>query len=409
MSALRSGITSGPTRTLGSGFNPWSGAAPPANPDPVAAFTSSVNKLVVTFTDGSTDDGSVASWAWDFGDSLTSTSQNPVHTYATGGAKTVTLTVTDNLGAFTSISHVVTAVANVAPVAAYTHVELLLQSTFTDTSSDGDGTVVSWAWAFGDGNTSTSQNPVHTYATSGTYTVQLTVTDSDGATNAVSHSVTVLQRSTITWTHLITNSSTVNASSVATASITPVANKPIYAGIIAVAPSGTGATPTLTGCGLTWVAVGNVTVGAVTNKLTVFRSIGASPTAGALTFDFAGQTQNSYIWSVMQPTGAVATGTAAADSVVQSAGVNGGAGITTVSGVLAAFENAKNHHLSFAAIIANATITLDADFTQLGQDGETSSAITLASAYAANQTVCDPTFSSTTAGIFSLEIKSGAD
>jgi PKD repeat protein len=39
----------------------------------------------------------------------------------------------------------------------------------------------SWAWNFGDGNTSTLQNPVHTYANSGTYTVTLTTTNGIGS------------------------------------------------------------------------------------------------------------------------------------------------------------------------------------------------------------------------------------
>jgi len=44
------------------------------------------------FTDGST--GEITSWDWDFGDSNTSTSENPSHTFADPGGYTVTLTVT---------------------------------------------------------------------------------------------------------------------------------------------------------------------------------------------------------------------------------------------------------------------------------------------------------------------------
>lgn len=65
------------------------------------------------------------------------------------------------------------------------------QIDFFDGSFDPDGTVVSWAWEFGDGSTSTQQNPTHTYATAGTYTVRLTVTDEDGATGTTTQSVTV--------------------------------------------------------------------------------------------------------------------------------------------------------------------------------------------------------------------------
>ena len=49
---------------------------------------------------------------------------------------------------------------------------------FTDTST---GNPTAWSWDFGDGNTSTEQNPVHTYASVGNYTVNLKVTNSYGS------------------------------------------------------------------------------------------------------------------------------------------------------------------------------------------------------------------------------------
>lgn len=78
-------------------------ANPNANPNP--DFTFSVAGLSVNFTDNSSDpDGSVVSWSWDFGDTNSSSTQNPSHSYASSGLYTVTLTVTDNLGASNSIS-----------------------------------------------------------------------------------------------------------------------------------------------------------------------------------------------------------------------------------------------------------------------------------------------------------------
>jgi PKD repeat protein len=50
--------------------------------------------------------------------------------------------------------------------------------TFTDSST---GSITSWSWTFGDGGTSTSQNPTHSYTTSGTYSVVLTVTGPGGS------------------------------------------------------------------------------------------------------------------------------------------------------------------------------------------------------------------------------------
>ena len=68
-----------------------------------------------------------------------------------------------------------TASFNSAPVSGHT-----IQ--FSDTSS---GTPTSWLWDFGDGSTSTQQNPSHTYAAAGNYSVKLTVTNAGGSSQAV--------------------------------------------------------------------------------------------------------------------------------------------------------------------------------------------------------------------------------
>jgi PKD repeat protein len=83
-------------------------------------------------------------------------------------------------------------VPNVGPTASFTHTETGLKTDVNGAAStDPDGSIVAYAWTFGDGATTTGVTASHTYAAAGTYTVRLTVTDDDGATNAVSHAVTV--------------------------------------------------------------------------------------------------------------------------------------------------------------------------------------------------------------------------
>lgn len=62
---------------------------------------------------------------------------------------------------------------------------LLVQ--FTDQSTGGP---TSWAWSFGDGTSSTEQNPSHEFPAAGTYTIELTATNSGGSTSA-SQDITV--------------------------------------------------------------------------------------------------------------------------------------------------------------------------------------------------------------------------
>ncbi|HEY6808349.1 MAG TPA: PKD domain-containing protein [Gemmatimonadales bacterium] len=167
-------------------LNPATGTT---NQPPTAAFGSSCSGLTCAFTSTSSDpDGSISSYAWTFGDGGTAGVANPGYTYAAGGTYTVTLTVTDNQGATSSVSHTVTVSGgNQPPVASFTSSCGGLTCQFTSTSSDPDGTVTAYSWSFGDGATSTAQNPTHTYAVGGTtYTVTLTVTDNQGATASVS-------------------------------------------------------------------------------------------------------------------------------------------------------------------------------------------------------------------------------
>lgn len=66
-----------------------------------------------------------------------------------------------------------------------------LTVTFTDTSTPV-GLIAAWVWDFGDGSPLvTTQNPVHTYAVSGTYQVTLYIEGVYGALSQVTHPVTV--------------------------------------------------------------------------------------------------------------------------------------------------------------------------------------------------------------------------
>ena len=83
---------------------------------------------------------------------------------------------------------------NAPPAASFTTSCAYLTCSFTDTSTDSDGSIVAWSWMFGDGPTSTSsaENPSHTFAAAGSYTVGLIVTDNGGATSSTSATLTLV-------------------------------------------------------------------------------------------------------------------------------------------------------------------------------------------------------------------------
>jgi PKD repeat protein len=144
----------------------------------IAAFDAkqSPGSLDVVFKDLST--GDPTSWNWDFGDGSLSADQTPTHTYDTPGDYTVTLTVSnDTSTAMTSQTVTVGEVSS--PKANFTTAQTpgSLEIKFTDTSTGGPN---KWTWNFGDGKTGTKQNPRHTYAKAGQYSVKLTVSNAGG-------------------------------------------------------------------------------------------------------------------------------------------------------------------------------------------------------------------------------------
>ncbi|MGN6373823.1 MAG: PKD domain-containing protein [Solirubrobacteraceae bacterium] len=58
-------------------------------------------------------------------------------------------------------------------------------------SSPGAGSLTSYRWDFGDGHTASGTEVTHTYEAAGEFTIKLTVTNDSGASNIVSHGLTV--------------------------------------------------------------------------------------------------------------------------------------------------------------------------------------------------------------------------
>ena len=136
------------------------------------------------FVDRSTNEP--LNWSWDFGDGNTSTEQNPIHTYTSGGTFNVCLTASNSTGSNTACQEVEVFL----PPAAAFDIDTIGNGTFAfnDLSTN---TPLSWAWDFGDGSTSDVQNPIHTYNIPGTFNVCLNVINEVGE-NTICQSLTVV-------------------------------------------------------------------------------------------------------------------------------------------------------------------------------------------------------------------------
>jgi gliding motility-associated-like protein len=161
------------------------------NPKPVASFVYTIispysddgyqftNKSIIS-------SGNISGYAWDFGDGNTSSDVNPVHTFATAGIFTVTLTVTGTGNCAGVLTQTLQVRKEPNIIAAFTtgnSTQCVGGNNFAflnHTTIGSGGTINSYDWDFGDGTVSSIENPSHTYAGPGIYTVTLSVSGTIG-------------------------------------------------------------------------------------------------------------------------------------------------------------------------------------------------------------------------------------
>ena len=184
------------------------------NPSPTSAFTMTppascsyqVNVLTANASTGATG------YAWNFGNGITSTQNNPPITFDTTGNYLVQLIASNGFGCAdtaVNIFHVYP-----QPLAGFfaTPVDgcqpLLVQ--FSDTSHDA----VTYNWIFGDGTSSNFPNPLHVYQNPGTYSVQLFISGTNNfCSDSIAHNnyITVYPKPTAAFTWENINSAAPNA------------------------------------------------------------------------------------------------------------------------------------------------------------------------------------------------------
>jgi PKD repeat protein len=344
---------------------------------PVTSFTGTplfgAAPMAVTFTDASTN--SPTSWAWNFGDSTTSTSQSPVHTYAVAGTYTVALTATNAYGSNTSTRTAYVTVGN-APVASFTGSPLTglapLTINFADASTNSP---TSWSWNFGDpgsggSNTSTGQNPAHIYSSAGTYTVALTATNAYGS-------------NTMTRTSYITVSAgpsfVGSAGSVSTAAVASLTfSMTSTTGHVLVATIGIRSSTTVTvgsvtdSAGNTWQKAVSNNSGVVNSRVEIWYALNATADS-TITINLSGGTAfvAGRVLELAGVTTKDATGSATSGSTAATTGSSGSALTTSANAIV----------VGSLSVTGASTVTQTGGWTDLGQNASTGTVHTADTAY----------------------------
>ena len=184
---VQSGVTSAVLLTP---VNP-----PPPNQPPVPVWDIFCNGFFACGVGGgfSTDDYGIIWYSWSVNGQVVATGTFANIQFSGPQTANVTLTVTDTRGVSTSLTRpIVVGGPNHPPVAAYTYSCTGLVCSFDGRgSTDPDFNPLTYLWDFGDRAGDIAPAPSHTYLTSGTYTVTLTVTDYFGLTNTITKQVVV--------------------------------------------------------------------------------------------------------------------------------------------------------------------------------------------------------------------------
>src|SRR5690606_37518540 len=202
-------------------------------------------------------------------------------------------------------------------------------------------------------------------------------------------------------TLLTAGGSTTDGLVFSTAPISPTPDRLLLAYVLT---ERTSEAPTLAGNGLTWTKEATEDNAGTGRTLHVHRAIGPSPSAGAVIITFAADNARAIVWSIVE-----CANVDADDPIVQV--TKNTASAAQVTGTLAALENEHNAHVAGVSsdLGGGTTFTPDAAFAELADSFQLSDAITLATAWALNETICTPTCDegASSLAIISVEVRSG--
>lgn len=175
----------------------------------------------------------------------------------------------------------------------------------------------------------------------------------------------------VTFTQL--TSGTATAEPATTASVSPGANRLQL--LAAVVTTTSGANPpvdarlSVSGAGLTWVQHGNGVLYSSRRMLYLFRALGASPSSGALTLDYApfgGETFQEMAWTLCEVDGVDTSGTNGSGAV-GTAATGSQAGGTSVTATISGTPGANDATFFAAGCEVDGTVTVESGWDELAQ------------------------------------------
>jgi PKD repeat protein len=147
---------------------------------------------------GSSDDGSIASFSWSFGDGNSGAGSRQTHRYQLAGTYNVVLTVTDDRGSGVSTTPVpITVVSSADPVASFAispteaSVGQPVHVNASASTAAPGRSITTYTWDFGDGSSGSGVTATHVYTAPGSYAIVLSVTDNIGRKGTQTQTFTV--------------------------------------------------------------------------------------------------------------------------------------------------------------------------------------------------------------------------
>jgi PKD repeat protein len=200
-------VTDSASRTANATVNITVTAKAPLSAAITASPTSGQIPLTVNFTGNASGGTPPYSYSWNFGDGLSSTAQNPSHTYSIAGTYTATFTVTDSASTAANAS-VIIVVSNKNPLDPAAQFSANpsqgtppLQVNFDASASySPNGNISSYEWDFGDGSRGSGKIVSHIFKNRGKFSVVLRVTDSSMRSGTATGEVVVYTKPTALFT-----------------------------------------------------------------------------------------------------------------------------------------------------------------------------------------------------------------